>query len=159
MKGTLFIIFMITLLIAVVMTALGLLIQWGVIQTSLDVSSKKELPFLGSLVTGVVLAIVALSIELGRRWFIVKRVKDEINDACLRLIGAAVVLPTTKQDECTTNYSYVTEYLRENVSLSSDEVKELLSSSVDSAIRDMMNVRYGGASNLHELSEILQKKT
>jgi len=156
MKGSLFAIFLLTLLIAVVMSAIGLLINWGIIQSSL-VEPGKSLPLLDKLVTGVILAVVGLLIELGRRWFIIKNIKDEVSDTCLRLVGAAVVLPTTNQDECATNYSYVTDYLSTSVSLSSEDLRLTLSGNVDSAVRDMMNIRYGGASDLHHVSEVLPK--
>ncbi|MCK4621759.1 MAG: hypothetical protein KAT62_06030 [Desulfuromonadales bacterium] len=156
MRGSLFAIFLLTLLIAVVMTAIGLLINWGIIQSSL-VEAGKPLPLLDKLVTGVILAVVGLLIELGRRWFIVKNIKDELSDTCLRLVGAAVVLPTTKQEECATNYGYVTGYLSEGVSLSSEEITTTLASNVDSAVKDMMNIRYGGASDLRQVPEVLPK--
>lgn len=156
MRGSLFGIFLLTLLIAVGMTAFGLLINWGIVPSAL-VESGKPLPLLDKLVTGVILAVVGLLVELGRRWFIVKNVKDELNDTCLKLIGAAVVLPTTKQDECATNFSYVSGYLSESVSLSSEEIKVTLSDNVDTAVKDMMNIRYGGASELHKISETLPK--
>ena len=105
----------------------------------------------------MLIAIVALLIELGRRCFIVTKIKDEINDTCLRLVGAAVLLPTTKQDECATNYNYVTGYLSESVSLSSEEIRLTLSANMDSAVEDMMNIRYGGESDLHQVPEVLPK--
>jgi hypothetical protein len=156
MRGSLFGIFLLTLLIAVGMTAFGLLINWGIIPSDL-VESGKALPLLDKLVTGVILAVVGLLVELGRRWFIVKNVRDELNDTCLKLIGAAVVLPTTKQEECATNFSYVSWYLSESVTLSSDEIKATLSGNVDTAVKDMMSIRYGGANELPKISETLPK--
>lgn len=156
MKERLFTIFLLTLLITVVITAIGLLINWGVIPSSL-VKAGEPLPLLDKLVTGVILAIVGLLLELGRRWFIVKEIKDEHIDICLKLVGAAVVLPTTKQEECATNYGYVTGYLSESVPLSSEEIKTTLTKNVDDAVKNMMNIRYGGASDLRQVSEILPK--
>lgn len=154
MIRSLFTIFIIILLITVALTAVGLLINWGIIQSDL-VEPGKPLPHLGKLVTGVLIAVAGLLVEVGRRWFIARNIGDEVADTSYRLVGAAVVLPTTRREECATNYNFVTDFLRDSVTLPSEEVRTSLAKAVDSAVREMMNIRYGGATDLSQVSEVL----
>jgi hypothetical protein len=92
MRGWLFGVFLIALLVSIILTAVGLLANWGIWITTPLVKQGEKLPLLENLVTGVLLAIVALLLELGRRWFIARNAKDQLADAYVRLVAAAVIL-------------------------------------------------------------------
>ncbi len=158
MRGWLFGVFLLTLFVAVALTTLGLLANWGIWITSPLVEQGKELPLLKMMVTGVILGVVGLLIELGRRWFIIKNVRDELLEAYVRLIGAAVVLPTTEPEQSKSNYTYVSDFIKGQIRLPSIEVRNVISKNVEAAVQDMMGVRYGGATRPSPVSEVLPQQ-
>ena len=155
MRGWLFGVFLVTLLVAVTLTALGLLANWGIGITSPLVQQGEKLPLLENLVVGVLLAIVGLLLELGRRWFIARNTKDQLVDAYVRLVAAAIILPTTSREESNTNYTYLTDYIEQNLDLKNDELQLVVTEGVKNAMLEMMRVRYGGAFEPRSQSEVL----
>jgi hypothetical protein len=155
MRGWLFGVFLIALLVSIILTAVGLLANWGIWITTPLVKQGEKLPLLENLVTGVLLAIVALLLELGRRWFIARNAKDQLADAYVRLVAAAVILPTTTKEESDTNYTYITDYIDQNLELENEELKSVVSTGVKSAMLEMMRIRYGGAAKPQRQIEVL----
>lgn len=155
MRGWLFAAFVLTLLVAVTITALGLLAQWGIWVKSDLVEKGEKLPLLQSMVTGVLVAIVGLMLELGRRWFIARNVKDEVTEAYLHLVGAAVVLPTIRKEEADVAFTHLNDYFEQNVRMESEGSRILVADKLRSAVSQMIGLRYGGAEKLSPVSEVL----
>ena len=146
MKGPLFAVFLISFLIAVSITAIGLLANWGIWIQSEVVEKGQELPLLKSMVTGVLLASVGLVIELGRRYL-----KDTKDDMYIDLLGAAVVLPTTNKEEANTAYTILNDYIEEKYEPMDNKVAEKMEAAIDR----MVNIRYKGAAKPKTISETL----
>ena len=154
MKGWLFAIFIIALVIAVTITEVGLLANWGILIKSEMVEAGKELPLLGTLVTGVLIAFVGLAIELGRRWFIANKVVEEIPTIYLDLVSAAIVLPTSKEEEARSNFTMVTDYFKESYQDRNEEVKLVVIQNLESDVASKMSLRFRGAKSMKPVPEV-----
>lgn len=156
MRGWLFGLFLATVFVAVAITAVGLLANWGIWIESPLVKAGEELPLLGSLVTGVILAIVALALEIGRRWFLSRTARDELASAYLDLLGAIVVLPTTSREQANINYTMLLDYLAEHMPIDKNEdLRVLLKERLGEAVNAKMGIRYGGAQGAQPVREVL----
>ena len=155
MRGWLFAVFLLTLLVSVVITALGLLANWGIWMESSVVERGEELPLLRTMVTGVLVASVGLVLELGRRWFIARNVNDEVTEVYVQLISAAVVLPTSMKEEADTAFTIVHDFFEQQVPMESVESRLVISDKVKTAVSQMIEVRYGGAAQISPAYEVL----
>ena len=156
MRGWLFAVFLIATLIAVLITAIGLLANWGIWIESERVETGKELPHLNKLVTGVLLAFVGLSIELGRRWFITRRAVEGLPALYLDLLGVAIVLPTTIEEEVDANFTMVSDHFNSSYGDTSEDLKFKIQEDMGQTIARARSMRYGGA-DIRVISEVLPK--
>ena len=158
MRGLLFGIFIIAVVITELITAIGLLANWGIWIKSPLISAGQELPFLNKLVTGSLLAFAALAIEVGRRWFIAKNIKSEVAEVYLDLLAAAVILPTTDVDQADTNFTMVSDYFDDWHAQRDEETKIIVRENLKTVIGRMKGVRYGGATEVRRISEVLPRE-
>jgi hypothetical protein len=123
MRGWLFAVFILAVMLAVLITVVGLLANWGIWIKSDLVEVGKELPLLDKLVTGVLIAFVPLAVELGRRWFVASKAMEELPRLYLDLLSAAIVIPTTAEEEADANFTIVSDHFAESYADRDEELK------------------------------------
>lgn len=158
MKGWLFAAFILAILISVIITAIGLLANWGIWIQSSMAEAGKELPLLGILVKGVLIAFVGLAIELGRRWFLARNIKSEIGEAYLDLLSALVVLPTEKPEDANANFTLLLDHFKNKSGKYPEEMKGLIEESIRREVADKIHLRYAGIEHLDVQKEVYEKQ-
>lgn len=153
----LFYLFYATVFLAVAVTTIGLLANWGIWIESPLVQEGQELPLLKELVRGVIIAIIGVVIDISRRILIISRSKDEISKIYIDLIGVSTLLPTSNRDEANINYQYLDEYMEKNSLVMDEELKSKIREEVKNNIQKHIHTRYGGAQKLRIIPEVLPK--
>ncbi len=97
-----------TLLIIVILTVITSL---GAYVYNLIISPTEELVLVKYLLSSTVVAIVALMIDIGRRWFI----SAGSNDILLDIIGAALVLNATGSNKVDNDLMELEDYYTEHI--------------------------------------------
>jgi len=154
MRGWLFAAFILAIVLAVLITVIGLLANWGIWIKSEMVEAGKKLPHLGKLVAGVLLAFVGLAIELGRRWFIARKEMEELPKVYLNLLGAAIIMPTTKEEEVDNHFRDVLDHFNDSYADRNEELKHIVRESMSQAVASAKSTRYRGARPTRVVSEV-----
>ncbi len=155
MRTWLFILFYATTLVAVAITSIGLLANWGIWIESKLVQAGQELPLLKTLVMGVIIAIVGVVVDIARRLFmIIRPPKDKVSEIYLDLIGQAILLPTANKDEANLHYGFLDDYMK---NYRNDELVETIREKVKKSVKENMHKRYGGAQEIQHVSEVLER--
>lgn len=155
MRGWLFAVLILTVVLAVLITVVGLLANWGIWIKSDLVEAGKELPLLNVLVTGVLIACVGFAIDVGRRWFVASKAMEELPKLYLDLLSAAIVIPTTAEEEADANFTIVSDHFAESYANRDEELKHTVRVNLAQAVARMKSVRYGGAKATKVVAEVL----
>jgi len=109
---------LLAIVVAVVTTALGAYIY------NLAISPDKELVFVKYLLTATCGSVVALMLDIARRWFVVNKVSEGVNDVLLDAIGAAVVMNSESSARVDSDLKDLEDYMEEHI-IENFEVDEL----------------------------------
>ena len=149
MRGWLFAVFLIAVVVAVLTTAVGLFVNWGLIETGRE--SCEELPHLGKLVGGALLGFCGLAIELSRRWFVQSRQPQLYLD----LVGAAMVLPTDTAEDVDLLATQLLDYFDQTHG--SEEFSGSTREMIEQEIARKKSIRFGGARKVEVVAEVLRQ--
>lgn len=155
MRGVLFTIFIIAFSIALAVTAVGLLVNWGLIESPLA-QPGEPLPLLDKLVTGVIIAGVGLLIEVGRQWFTSKPKESAEADAYRDMLALSIVQQATRREEAEATFTEIIDYFREYYFADNPEMKEGLIKRTTEAVGRALQVRFGGAAHAEAVAEVLE---
>ena len=116
---------LLTIVILTVITSLGAYIY------NLIISPTEELVLVKYLLSSTVVAILALMIDIGRRWFISSKVTEGVNGILLDIIGAALVLNANGSQKVDNDLKELEEYYKEHIlsdtgadGITTEELKE-----------------------------------
>lgn len=155
MRGILFTVFVVAALVAISLTAVGALINWGVIPTAMT-QPGQTLPLLSTLAGASLVSFCGLLVELGRRFFIQTKELDEQSQLWLELVAAGVALPVASETEANQALSYVRDYLDDKKL--TDDVRELMRRALMEQARETFRLRFGGAATPKIIGDVLPRK-
>ena len=144
------------LMFAVVLTVL--LAAFGVVW-NLVISPTQKFEDVDELMGGVLLALVAFAMDLGRRWFIDGKFSEAAPAVLIDLVGTAVVTGASTVEEVDQRLTELLDYLEYEPILpeAADEwPSERLKSSIRQSTAKKKVIKFGGPERIAPVKEVLR---
>lgn len=154
MRNSLFVVIVAALAVALVVTFVGLLANWGVLSSTM-VEQGKPLPLLQQLVSGVVLATVAVAIALSRRSLLGDG--ERLETGYVELLAVALVIQASGRPEAESNHTAIADYYEQYYDAHDAATKTEVLRKLSHAVGRAIQTKFGGAQDARMVREVLDQ--
>jgi hypothetical protein len=153
MRKTYFTVLMFAVVVTVLLAAFG--VVWNLV-----ISPTQKFEHVDKLIGGVLLALVGLAIDIGRRWFIDSKFSEDAPKTLIDLVGTAVVIASSTVEEVDQRLTEILDYLEyaDTLPEAADEWPcEMMKSAIEQSIARKKVIKFGGLERVSPVKEVLER--
>jgi hypothetical protein len=153
MRKTYFTVLMFAVVVTVLLAAFG--VVWNLV-----ISPTQKFEHVDKLIGGVLLALVGLAIDIGRRWFIDSKFSEDAPKTLIDLVGTAVVIASSTVEEVDQRLTEILDYLEyaDTLPEAADEWPyEMMKPAIEQSIARKKVIKFGGPERVAPVKEVLEQ--